>query len=47
MVKVKETTIYLPDGSIDLEEWLQQVGSKGYFKDLDLIRNAAALSQLA
>jgi GTP pyrophosphokinase len=47
MVKVKETTIYLPDGSIDLEVWLQQVGSKGYFKDLDLIRSAVALSQLA
>lgn len=47
MVKVKETTPLLPDGSIDLEQWLQQLGSKGYFQDLGLIRNACTLSQLA
>ncbi len=47
MVKVKEGTPLLPDGSIDLEKWLQNVASKGYFQDLELIRNACTLSQLA
>ena len=47
MVKVKDNTPLLPDGSIDLEPWLHQVGSKGYFQDLDLIRTACTLSQLA
>ena len=48
MVKVKENTPWLgEDGSIDLEQWLRQLGSKGYFQDLDLIRNACNLSQLA
>lgn len=47
MVKVKEGTPLLPDGSIDVEQWLHQVGSKGYFQDLDMIRSACTLSQLA
>ena len=47
MVKVKEDTPLLSDGSIDVEQWLHQVGSKGYFQDLDMIRNACTLSQLA
>lgn len=47
MVKVKEGTPLLPDGSIDVEQWLSQLGSKGYFQDLALIRNACTLSQLA
>ena len=47
MVKVKEGTPLLSDGSIDLEKWLQNVASKGYFQDLELIRNACTLSQLA
>ncbi|KTD20816.1 GTP diphosphokinase [Legionella londiniensis] len=47
MVRVKENTPLLADGSIDVELWLQQLGSKGYFQDLDLIRNACTLSQLA
>lgn len=47
MVKVKEGTPLLPDGSIDVEQWLHQLGSKGYFQDLDLIRNACTLGQLA
>lgn len=47
MVKVKETTPLLPDGSIDVEQWLQQLGSKGYFQDLELIRTACNLSQLS
>lgn len=48
MVKVKENTPWFgDDGSIDVEQWLHQLGSKGYFQDLDLIRNACNLSQLA
>ncbi len=47
MVKVKADTPLLSDGSIDVEQWIHQLGSKGYFQDLDLIRNACALSQLA
>ncbi len=47
MVKVKEGTPLQADGSIDVELWLHQLGSKGYFQDLELIRNACTLSQLA
>lgn len=47
MVKVKEGMPLHSDGSIDVEQWLHVVGSKGYFQDLDLIRNACTLSQLA
>lgn len=47
MVKVKEGTLLQTDGTIDLEHWLQNVVSKGYFKDLALIRSACTLSQLA
>ena len=47
MVKVKEGTPLQPDGSIDVQQWLDQIGSKGYFQDLDMIRSACKLSQLA
>lgn len=47
MVKVKEGTPLQPDGSIDVQLWLNQVSSKGYFQDLNLIRKACQLSQLA
>ena len=47
MVKVKEGTPLQLDGSIDVQLWLNHVGSKGYFQDLDLIRKACQLSQLA
>ncbi len=47
MVKVKEGMPLLPDGTIDVEQWLHLLGSKGYFQDLALIRNACQLSQLA
>lgn len=47
MVKVKKDTPWFTEGNIDVEQWLQQLGSKGYFQDLDLIRNACTLSQLA
>ncbi|AHE67308.1 pppGpp synthetase, RelA/SpoT family [Legionella oakridgensis ATCC 33761 = DSM 21215] len=47
MVKVKENIPVLSDGSIDVEQWLHQISSKGYFQELELIRNACTLSQLA
>lgn len=47
MVKVKEGTPLLSDGSIDVQQWLEHVGNKGYFQDLDMIRSACKLSQLA
>ncbi|MBA2711029.1 MAG: GTP diphosphokinase [Tatlockia sp.] len=47
MVKVKEHTPWLTENGIDVEQWLHQLGAKGYFQDLDLIRNACTLSQLA
>ncbi|MDI9818829.1 MULTISPECIES: GTP diphosphokinase [unclassified Legionella] len=47
MVKVKENTPWAADGTIDVEQWLHQLGSKGYFQDLGLIRHACNLSQLA
>ncbi|MDP1603190.1 MAG: GTP diphosphokinase [Legionella sp.] len=48
MVKVKDDSPWATaDGNIDLEQWLRQLGSKGYFQDLELIRNACTLSQLA
>ena len=47
MVKVKEGTPLLSDGSIDVQQWLHQVSNKGYFQDMDLIRKACKLSQLA
>ncbi|MFY7697755.1 MAG: GTP diphosphokinase [Legionella sp.] len=47
MVKVKVDTPLLADGSIDVEQWIKQVGHKGYSKHLEFIRNACTLSQLA
>lgn len=47
MVRVKDTTPLSPDGNIDLSLWLHQLSSKGYLDDLELIRNACTLSQLA
>jgi GTP pyrophosphokinase len=48
MVKVKDDAFWsAPDGSIDVEQWLRQLGSKHYFQDLALIRNACTLSQLS
>ena len=47
MVKVKEGTGIQPDGSIDVHQWLHHLGSKGYFQDLEKIRSACNLSQLA
>jgi len=47
MVRVKDTTPLTIDGSIDVEQWLHQLSSKGYFENLELIRNACSLSQLS
>lgn len=47
MVKVKENTPLLSEGDLDVEQWLQYLARKGYEKDLDSIRNACSLSQLA
>lgn len=47
MVKVKDTTPLSSDGSIDVEQWLHQLSSKGYLENLELIRNACTLSLLA
>lgn len=47
MVKVKESMPLNADGSIDVEQWLCGIGSKGYFQDLDLLRNACTLSHLS
>ncbi|MFZ4077411.1 MAG: RelA/SpoT family protein, partial [Legionellaceae bacterium] len=47
MVKVKEGRALLADGSIDVEQWLHQVGAKGYFQNMEKIRHACSLSQLA
>jgi GTP pyrophosphokinase len=47
MVKIKEGFSLLPDGTIDLEHWLQDIASKGYSHDIELIRHACSLSQIA
>lgn len=47
MVKVKENLPRLEDGSIDVEKWLLQLANRGYFLNIDLIRHACTLSQLA
>lgn len=47
MVRVKDTTPLSSDGSIDVGMWLHQLSSKGYLENLELIRNACTLSQLA
>lgn len=47
MVRVKDTIPLSADGSIDVDLWLHQLGSKGYLDNLELIRSACLLSQLA
>jgi len=47
MVRVKDTTPLASDGSIDVEQWLHQLSAKGYLENLELIRSACNLSQLA
>ncbi len=47
MVKVKEGMPLLPDGTIDVALWLQQLSGKGYFQDMEKVKNACMLSQIA
>ncbi len=47
MVKVKEGVALLPDGSIDVARWLQQLGNRGYFENMANVRSACGLAQLA
>ncbi|HHT0591698.1 TPA: GTP diphosphokinase [Legionella anisa] len=47
MVRVKDTIPLCEDGSIDVDLWLHQLGAKGYLDNLELIRGACTLSQLA
>jgi len=47
MVRVKDTIPLSPDGSIDVDLWLHQLGAKGYLENLELIRTSCTLSQLA
>lgn len=47
MVKAKKQTHVLADGTIDLETWLDHLSNKGHLSDLQLIRNAYLLSQVA
>jgi GTP pyrophosphokinase len=47
MVKVKEGIALLLDGSIDVAKWLQHLGNRGYFQNMEQIRNACGLAQLA
>ncbi|KTD53151.1 GTP pyrophosphokinase [Legionella santicrucis] len=47
MVRVKDTIPLCADGSIDVGLWLHQLSAKGYLDNLELIRAACTLSQLA
>ena len=47
MVKVREGIALLPDGSIDVQKWLQHLGNRGYFQTMDKVRSACGLTQLA
>ncbi|HVT62874.1 MAG TPA: HD domain-containing protein, partial [Legionellaceae bacterium] len=47
MVKVNDNLPFHSDGYIDVEKWLQNIAKKGYSKDLDLLRSASTLVQLA
>ncbi len=47
MVKVTEGIPLLPDGQVDIEQWLQSIVAKGYVQDQDLLRSACQLCQIA
>lgn len=48
MVKVKEHENWLSeDGHIDIEKWLSLLSDKGYSEDIELLRRACTLTQLA
>ncbi len=46
MVKIKESPHLAPDGSINLEAWLQYTTARRVKQDMALIRHACVLSQL-
>lgn len=47
MVRVKDSTPLSEDGNIDVNLWLHHLTAKGYLENLELIRTACMLSQLA
>jgi GTP pyrophosphokinase len=47
MVKLKDKAYILPDGSISVEGWIQEVEAKRGGEDLQFIRHACSLTQLA
>lgn len=47
MVKVKVTPELRPDGQIDIDQWVNHLGNKGYLNDMELLRNTCQLSQLS
>lgn len=47
MVKVKEDAHWLTHKGIDIDAWLSQLANRGYLQNLDRIRIACTLSQLA
>lgn len=48
MVKIKEHEPWVSvDGHVDIEHWFKQIENKGYSHDLDLLRRACSLTQLA
>lgn len=47
MVKVREGIALLSDGSIDVQKWLQNLGNRGYFQNMEKVRSACGLTQLA
>lgn len=47
MVKIKESPFLAPDGTINVEAWLQYAASQSSPRDVQLIRHASVLSKLA
>jgi len=47
MVKVREGIALLSDGSIDVQKWLRNIGNRGYFQNMEKVRGACGLTQLA
>ncbi len=47
MVKVKEGAPLLLDGRVDVQQWLHHLANKGYFQNIEIIRRACTLGQLA
>jgi GTP pyrophosphokinase len=47
MVKVKQVSALLPDGTIDVTQWLQRISQKGSIQNMEKIRAACTLSQLS